>query len=450
MRTKLLVLFTMLFGTSIVHTASANNMLVQNVTTLGNDPVNKTIQVQFDISWDNSWRDDINYDAAWIFMKFKDANGLWQHAQLNQTGFANGTGTANTVQVTSDKVGSWLYRSAQGSGTFNTTGMQLQWNYGLAGLTNVTGLEVRVFAVEMVYVPEGDFNCANFFNSTSTCTFTASGNNLPVINSKLSPTLIYSYTGSNLNIRIKGDAGLDTDNNGVVDNQIYPIGYPSFYCLKYELSEQQYADFLNTLTSSQIANIGVAGFGITLANGQYFSSTPNRACGNSTNVRFFSFCDWSGLRPLSLLEFNKVSYGPIKPVYLSGGCGGNIDGYPASGSTSGSINTFDLLDVAFYTSATSNRIQSGASYYGVINLSGNAHEPIVSLDYLNFSTINGNGFLSLSGSHDVQNWNSISSTYIDVLKNVNYNCVDPQIGYYNAGGTFTTNKYGFRYCRSAE
>ena len=56
--------------------AFANNMLVQNVTTLVNDAVNKTIQVQFDISWDNSWRDSINYDAAWIFMKFQDASGV--------------------------------------------------------------------------------------------------------------------------------------------------------------------------------------------------------------------------------------------------------------------------------------------------------------------------------------------------------------------------------------
>ena len=61
--------------------AFANNMLVQNVITLGNDAVNKTIQVQFDISWDNSWRDAINWDAAWIFMKFKYANGRQRHCQ---------------------------------------------------------------------------------------------------------------------------------------------------------------------------------------------------------------------------------------------------------------------------------------------------------------------------------------------------------------------------------
>ena len=193
----------LLFSALLVNASLfANNILVQNVTTTGNNATNKTIQVQFDMSWDNSWRDAINWDAAWVFMKFKDASGVWQHAQLNTTGFANGNGTANTMQVTSDKVGCWVYRSAQGSGTFNSTTMQLQWNYGLSGLTDVTGLEVRVFAVEMVYVPQGDFNCTAILNrgsatnpqsfyfsngissSRSNGQFYAPGDKFPVINSR--------------------------------------------------------------------------------------------------------------------------------------------------------------------------------------------------------------------------------------------------------------------------
>ena len=185
MKTKFL-LFTLFFLAAMQ--VKANNMLVKNVTTTGNNAANKTIQVQFDMSWDNSWRDGINWDAAWIFMKYKDANGLWQHVQLNTTGFANGTGTANTIQVGSDKVGAFVYRSAAGTGTFSSTSMQLQWNYGLSGLTSVTGLEVRVFAVEMVYVPQGDFNIAKGFYITPSSsfsfngTFNAPGNNFPVIN----------------------------------------------------------------------------------------------------------------------------------------------------------------------------------------------------------------------------------------------------------------------------
>ena len=115
MKTKLFLFFLMLIAATQM---KANNMLVKNVTTTGDNAANKTIQVQFDMSWDNSWRDAINWDAAWIFMKYKDVNGNWQHVQLNTTGFANGTGTANTIQVGSDKVGAFVYRSAAGTGTY--------------------------------------------------------------------------------------------------------------------------------------------------------------------------------------------------------------------------------------------------------------------------------------------------------------------------------------------
>jgi hypothetical protein len=428
--------------------AFANNMLVQNVTTLGNDAVNRTIQVQFDISWDNSWRDAINYDAAWIFMKFKDASGVWQHAQLNQTGFVAGTGTANTVQVTADKVGSWLYRSGLGSGTFTSTGMQLQWNYGLAGLTSVTGLEVRVFAVEMVYVPEGEFNCAGAgsrsfrvlavgSNGTpSDGVFNAPGSNFPVINNRLSPILTYNdrNPNSDVTMRIKGDSGIDVDNNGTVDNNAYPTGYLAFYCFKYELSEQQYADFLNTLTPTQVSLLYMWGTNINSSSGQYFSSTPNRACGYSTPILILSYADWAGIRPMSFLEFNKASYGPIQPVqYCCGGfylaSGGNQ--WPAafiSGATSA------ILDVGLSATANSNRITSGASYYGIMDFALNAREPVVKLNAFDFTNQNGNGVLSVSGENDISTWNSTTKIIFIDQGNPNFN----------------TNVRGFRYVRSAE
>jgi len=417
-------------------------MLVQNVTTLGNDAVNKTIQVQFDISWDNSWRDGINYDAAWIFMKFKDSNGLWQHVQLNQTGFMNGIGTANTLQVTSDKVGSWLYRSALGSGTFNSTGMQLQWNYGLAGLTSVTGLEVRVFAVEMVYVPEGEFNCAgagspsfsvSFENSRQGLTFNAPGGNFPVINNRLSPVLTYNdlNPNSNITVRIKGDAGLDTDNNGSVDNTTYPIGFRAFYCFKYEMTEQQYADFLNTLTSAQITTLGVAGINITLTNGQYFSSTPNRACTSANATRLLAFADWACIRTISFTEFNKASYGPLQPVFSNNGAI-----YPAYGSPDNPGNLNSIKNVGSYATSTTGRGLSGASYYGILDMTGNAREPVVKLNYYSFTSQNGNGALNSEGNHDISSWSASSMLiFIDQVNN---------------GINFSPTTWGFRFCRSAE
>jgi hypothetical protein len=429
----------------------ANNMLVKNVTTMGNNAANKTIQVQFDISWDNSWRDGINWDAAWVFMKYKDANGLWQHVQLNTTGFANGTGTANTIQVGSDKVGAFVYRSAAGTGTFYSTSMQLQWNYGLSGLTSVSGLEIRVFAVEMVYVPQGDFNIAKGFYviPTSCCgngrfngTFNASGGNFPVINQRLTPTLTYALLDDNYwnpvalystNIRIKGDVGIDTNNDGVVDNTNYPTGYKAFYSYKYEMSEQQYADFLNTLTATQITTLGVAGSNITLTNGQYFTSSPNRACGNSNATRLFGYADWAGLRPMSILELNKATYGPYKPIPT-------YDAYYfASGTRVGQYNNSTgqpvINDVGYLANSSSSKQSAGASYYGIMDLTGvNTSEPVIKLNYYNFTNQNGNGVLGSTGSSDISNWNATDTLlFIDQVQDL-----------------FGSAFYGFRYVRSAE
>lgn len=451
MKTKFFLFLLLVAATQM----KANNMLVKNVTTTGDNATNKTIQVKFDMSWDNSWRDAINWDAAWVFMKYKDANGLWQHVQLNTSGFANGTGTANAVQVGSDKVGAFVYRTSAGTGTFASTSMQLQWNYGLSGLSNVTGLEIRVFAVEMVYVPQGDFNIAkgfyvissdNFSGNRFNGLFNAPGGNFPVINQRLTPTLTYALLDDNYwnpgtlystNIRIKGDAGIDTNNDSVVDNTTYPTGYKAFYSYKYEMTEQQYADFLNTLTASQINTIGVAGSNITQSNGQYFTSSPNRACGNSNANRLFAYADWSGLRPMSLLEYNKATYGPFIPIQDNESWA--VNGYTASGTAVGEFNNSNgqpvINNVGYLANLTSSRQAAGASYFGIMDLTSvNTSEPVIKLNYFNYTNQNGNGLLSSTGLSDISNWTATDTVlFIDQSRYVR-----------------GTGFYGFRYVRSAE
>ena len=64
----------------------ANNVQISAVNLVEKDTVNKVITIAFDITWENSWRTSsapYNHDAAWIFMKFKNAAGEWHHATLS-------------------------------------------------------------------------------------------------------------------------------------------------------------------------------------------------------------------------------------------------------------------------------------------------------------------------------------------------------------------------------
>jgi hypothetical protein len=235
--------------------------------------------------------------------------------------------------------------------------------------------------------------------------------------------------------------GIDTNNDGIVDNTSYPIGFRAFYNYKYELSEQQYADFLNTLSPTQVTALGVAGSGITLVNGQYFSSTPNKACGNSNAQRLFAYADWSGIRPLSILEINKASYGPIQPIFVSSISGNNfaiIRGYPAGGSGSNGNFQFNaaLSNVgSFATESTNSRSSSGGSYYGILDLAGNAQEPVVTLTDFSFTLQNGDGQLNTSGNTDIASWISSSILFYEQAYDL---------------ARLNAPMRGFRFCRSAE
>ena len=61
-----------LFG---FQTAFANDVVVSNSTVTGQDALNHVAFVQFDITWDNSFRDVINHDACWVFVKYSTDGG---------------------------------------------------------------------------------------------------------------------------------------------------------------------------------------------------------------------------------------------------------------------------------------------------------------------------------------------------------------------------------------
>jgi formylglycine-generating enzyme required for sulfatase activity len=268
----------------------ANNIQVSNVSIASINTTDNYAMVQFDISWDNSWRTSSapnNWDAAWVFIKYQDkSSGLWKHARLHENGHLVPAGAEvelglrNTSmgyhQTDNPGVGVFLYRSSDGSGTFSLSEVKIRWNYGANGLSNVTKAfinGVKVFAIEMVYVPTGTYSlgsgCAqpDNFNSGSNSSFESGSfrvggaGNTPysvssegAINIGNSAGNLWgnSHNQSNpyVNATILGE-GLST----ATIPAAYPKGYQGFYAMKHELTIGAYAEFLNTLTRSQQSHL---------------------------------------------------------------------------------------------------------------------------------------------------------------------------------------------------
>lgn len=357
------------------HTIQANNINVQKVSMLDTNRTAKTVAIRINISWENSWRDSINWDAAWIFFKYKepkDSIWRWRHGTLSKTGNYAGNSTAPLkFAIPDDLKGAFLYRQAAGSGNIKSDSVRLFWNYGADGVSNIDSVEIRVFATEMVYVPEGTFAIGDGNGkerSNMSFQLKNAPNNYAVITDLWSP-LINTFVNNNTTgsddvtlyrdgIRISGLNGIDVNDDKVADHRDFPTGYRSFYSMKYEVTQGQYADFLNTLSlrdtsmgmmymdTMRLKKVPVKlkaalqnldpfyystpvevfrhSISLDTVDVRYRVSRPDRAYGQGNSNHLVSFSDWSGLRPMSELEFEKACRGPLPPYFWNPTNPGNV------------------------------------------------------------------------------------------------------------------------------
>ena len=77
----------------LLQTALANNVEVGNPTLTGQNSVSQFTLVQFDITWDNSWRvsgGPSNRDACWVFVKYStDGVGIFAANANNTTDYVS-------------------------------------------------------------------------------------------------------------------------------------------------------------------------------------------------------------------------------------------------------------------------------------------------------------------------------------------------------------------------
>ncbi len=406
------VLLTVL---SIAKQASANNITVTNFSlTTANVP--GCVDVQFDVSWSNSWRaswtelasanvtganlDLENWDAAWVFLKWR-GDGEWMPATLTTNGHTAPTGV--TITVPADGRGAFIHRSVAGSGTFSAT-VKLRWNRNADGAG--ASVDLSAHAIEMVYVPECAFKLGSGAISSSSSDsgcFTdgawSSGATLPFLVSGEGALTITNAAGFLWGTSSTGDTSIG--GFGSLPGA-FPKGFKAFYCMKYEITQGQYAEFLNHQTAANAAirydanNANKNRYTITGTHPNFSASAPNRANNFLSWADGLRYVTWSGLRPMTELEFEKACRGPLNPVaseYAWGSTsitqttGLNQDGasdeVPTSSTANcaygSATNVQGPVRAGAFARATTGRRDAGASYWGIMELSGNLWERVITV-----------------------------------------------------------------------
>ena len=131
-----------------------------------------------------------------------------------------------------------------------------------------------------------------------------------------------------------------------------------------------------------------------------------------------AYADWACLRPMTELEYEKAARGPVYPVPHGFAWGNTEIEYSTSVSNWGSSSekplngnandgSLGVMRVGSFANQNSTRYSSGASFYGIMNLSDNSIEYTVTLsmpDSRNFTNTCGDG--TIGTQHNVSTWPS--------------------------------------------
>lgn len=324
------------------------------------------------------------------------------------------------------------------------------------------------------------------------------GSQAPVIKSismtdqDLAAVLDYSVvidrTQTTLN-SVEGISVEDGDTWAEVTDKNFPNGYKAFYVMKYEVSQEQYVAFLNTLpyAAQQARTIGAALS--SLSEGSYvFGSKPGQAStrngiilaskkgegepvlfacdldktdgehslagdGQSIACNFLSiedmmaYADWAGLRPLSEMEYEKISRQPYPTKPLKGEFAWNDNttvifpeglsdgGMKSEVFTKGNVNAGNKFQgpvrCGIFAGKADRPSKSGASFWGIMELCGNLSEVYYNAGsagrkFRSMSAAHGDGVLGTDGKANV------TTTYWPTDLNA----------FALRGGNFTSDKEG--------
>jgi formylglycine-generating enzyme required for sulfatase activity len=461
---KLMWVFILLTALS---SAKANNVRVENASRTGAN----LDEIEFTLSWENSW--DVagapaNHDAVWVFIKFRECGmttNEWSHALLSttmtdhsfDTDIAYATPVLETDRFgngTGHNTGVMIKRATTGIGDIanQTVRLKIVGSSNGVALDSGTEYDIKVFGIEMVYIPEEQFYAGD---GTSNRHIFEPGTNptQPVLIDSENPVAISHYSASY-------EHTLPAE---------FPKGYGGFYVMKYEITHGQYVAFLNTINSGMQTNrayiYNYYSHDIQHDGSEYYTNSEDRVKNYLSFEDLLSYLDWAALRPMTELEFEKTCRGPldfvpgehawgtgqlseIKDVTEVDGavpgveyaitppdanCHINYTTYTISGGqfTTGSGSYTNRGPVAagmFARTAPLDRIGTGATYYGVMEMSGNVYEYCIQTNtyYTDenpspYTGIWGDGQIDASGYYDVVHWPTNSDGYYFIQKGGSWN-----------------------------
>ncbi len=461
-----------------------DNALISEVNT-----DRKIAKVQFNVSWDNGWKNETNCDGVWVFAKFRAPDGLWKHVSLKAASnagfdyadhtpelFSKGENADVGMWVPDEKKGIFLFRT-KGNGSTVSKNVQLVWDYTKDAIKpdEIMKSQVKVFGLEMVYVPQeehyvGDPKGPDGPDNTL---YTYPNNGSYLIKSE-DPILVDKVEGA---LYCDQDNPRSREDTPFTIPKEFPKGYKAFWIMKYELTSQQFCDFLNTLTRKQQQSMVEADISGDEIKNYYVKTnseeehlrnaivTAKKGNGTVEPVKFYTYAparavnfmswsniaaigDWAGLRSITELEYEKACRGPKEPLVdeLAWGSpmtqdigrvetfdGADGSGYekkiPQTGVVNacygGGIAPFDVgkktvpdnpgfegpvSGEVFENSrheGVAEKINDGASYYGVRNLSGNVWERCITIGHQLgrvYDGQHGDGELDADGFCNVPNW----------------------------------------------